>query len=64
MRIQLTWPALLLAGLLAPLPAQGFVADRISAADMQRMNYEVDGRRRDPRSVANAFLDAMRLRQE
>jgi osmoprotectant transport system permease protein len=40
------------------------LADRISAADMQRMNYEVDGRRRDPRSVANAFLDAMRLRQE
>jgi len=29
---------------------------RISAADMRRMNYEVDGLRRDPREVARDFL--------
>ena len=40
------------------------LAGRISAADMQRMNYEVDGQRRDPRSVANAFLETMRQRPE
>jgi osmoprotectant transport system permease protein len=32
------------------------LAGRISAADMQRMNHEVDGLRRDPREVARAFL--------
>jgi osmoprotectant transport system permease protein len=32
------------------------LAGRISAAEMQRMNHEVDGLRRDPREVARAFL--------
>jgi glycine betaine/choline ABC-type transport system substrate-binding protein len=38
------------------------LAGRISAADMQRMNYDVDRRRREPRDVAAAFLDAMGIR--
>lgn len=32
------------------------LAGRISAADMRRMNYAVDGLRRDPREVAAEFL--------
>ena len=32
------------------------LTDRISAAEMQRMNHEVDGLRRNPRDVAQAFL--------
>ncbi len=32
------------------------LAGRLSAADMQRMNHEVDGLRRDPREVAQQFL--------
>ena len=32
---------------------------RISAIDMQRMNHEVDGLRRNPREVAQAFLAAL-----
>jgi len=36
------------------------LAARITAADMQRMNHEVDGLRRDPRDVAREFLAAKR----
>ena len=32
---------------------------RISAAEMQRMNYAVDGEKRDPAQVARAFLDTI-----
>ena len=32
---------------------------RISAAEMQRMNYAVDGDKRDPRQVASEFLDTI-----
>jgi osmoprotectant transport system permease protein len=32
---------------------------RISAADMQRMNYAVDGEKRDPVQVARTFLDTI-----
>ena len=32
---------------------------RISAAEMQRMNYAVDGEKRDPAEVARAFLDTL-----
>jgi osmoprotectant transport system permease protein len=35
------------------------LAGRISAADMRRMNHEVDGLRRNPREVAQAFLDGL-----
>ena len=38
------------------------LAGRISAADMRRMNYEVDGRRQDPPNVARAFLDSIGIR--
>ena len=34
---------------------------RISAAEMQRMNHEVDGLRRNPREVAQAFLDGLEV---
>jgi len=33
---------------------------RISASDMQRMNYAVDGQRRDAKAVAREFLDTIR----
>jgi osmoprotectant transport system permease protein len=32
---------------------------RISAVEMQRMNYAVDGEKRDPAAVARAFLDTI-----
>lgn len=32
---------------------------RIDAATMRRLNYEVDGRKRNPKDVAREFLDAM-----
>jgi osmoprotectant transport system permease protein len=32
---------------------------RVSAAEMQRMNYAVDGEKRDPAEVARAFLDTI-----
>ena len=32
---------------------------RISAAEMQRMNYAVDGEKRDPAEVVRAFLDTI-----
>jgi osmoprotectant transport system permease protein len=35
------------------------LAGRISAADMRRMNHEVDGLRRDPREVARRFVDGL-----
>jgi glycine betaine/choline ABC-type transport system substrate-binding protein len=34
---------------------------RISAEEMQRMNHQVDGLRRDPRDVAREFLDSSAL---
>ncbi len=34
------------------------LAGRISAAEMRRMNHQVDGLRRDAREVAREFLDA------
>jgi osmoprotectant transport system permease protein len=37
------------------------LAGRISAVDMQRMNHEVDGLRRDPREVAQAFLAGLAI---
>jgi glycine betaine/choline ABC-type transport system substrate-binding protein len=36
------------------------LAGRIDAAAMRRMNYAVDGRRRDPADVAREFLDTLR----
>ena len=35
------------------------LAGRLSAADMRRMNYAVDGNREDPAAVVRAFLDAL-----
>jgi glycine betaine/choline ABC-type transport system substrate-binding protein len=35
------------------------LAGRIDAAAMRRMNYAVDGRRRDPADVAREFLDTL-----
>ena len=35
------------------------LAGRIDAAAMRRMNYDVDGRRRDPSEVAREFLDTL-----
>jgi glycine betaine/choline ABC-type transport system substrate-binding protein len=35
------------------------LAGRISADDMRRMNHEVDGLRRDPRVVAQRFLEGL-----
>ena len=35
------------------------LAGRVSAADMRRMNYEVDGLRRDPREVARRFVEGL-----
>jgi osmoprotectant transport system permease protein len=35
------------------------LAGRISAVEMQRMNYAVDGEKRDPAEVARAFLDTI-----
>ena len=35
------------------------LAGRISAADMRRMNYEVDGTRQDAREVARRFVDGL-----
>ena len=35
------------------------LAGRISAADMRRMNHEVDGMRQDPREVARRFVDGL-----
>ena len=35
------------------------LAGRISAADMRRMNHEVDGLKRDPRAVAQRFLEGL-----
>jgi glycine betaine/choline ABC-type transport system substrate-binding protein len=35
------------------------LAGRISAADMRRMNHEVDGLRRDPREVAQRFVNGL-----
>ena len=32
------------------------LAGRIDAATMRRLNYEVDGRKRDPKDVANEFV--------
>lgn len=36
------------------------LADRIDEAAMRRMNYAVDGQRRDPADVAREFLDGLR----
>jgi osmoprotectant transport system permease protein len=36
------------------------LSGRIDAAAMRRMNYAVDGRRRDPADVAREFLDTLR----
>ncbi len=35
------------------------LAGRINASAMRRMNYAVDGRRRDPADVAREFLDTL-----
>jgi osmoprotectant transport system permease protein len=42
--------------------ALGRLAGRLSAADMRRMNYAVDGRREEPAAVARRFLDALDAR--
>jgi osmoprotectant transport system substrate-binding protein len=39
----------------------GDLADKISDAQMQRMNYAVDGQHRDPRDVVREFLQEMKL---
>ena len=39
--------------------ALGSLAGRIDAATMRRLNYEVDGRKRDPKDVAKEFADAL-----
>jgi glycine betaine/choline ABC-type transport system substrate-binding protein len=39
--------------------ALGHLDGRISAVAMQRMNYAVDGEKRDPAEVARAFLDTI-----
>ncbi len=39
--------------------ALGRLDGRISAVEMQRMNYAVDGDKRDPAEVARAFLDTI-----
>lgn len=39
--------------------ALGRLSGRVSAAAMRRMNYAVDGQRRDARDVVRAFLDAL-----
>ena len=36
------------------------LAGRIDAAAMRRLNFEVDGRKRDPREVAKEFLAAFK----
>ena len=38
------------------------LSGRITAADMQRMNYAVDGERQDPALVVRAFLDRIDLK--
>jgi len=35
------------------------LAGRVSAGQMRRMNYAVDGRQEDPAAVVRAFLDAL-----
>jgi len=40
----------------------GDLADKISDAQMQRMNYAVDGQHRDPRDVVRGFLQEMLVR--
>jgi osmoprotectant transport system permease protein len=51
------------ASLLLQLPevaeALRHLEGRISAVEMQRMNYAVDGEKRDPAEVARAFLDTI-----
>jgi glycine betaine/choline ABC-type transport system substrate-binding protein len=39
--------------------AVGRLAGRVSAAEMRRMNYAVDGERQDPARVVRQFLDAL-----
>jgi osmoprotectant transport system permease protein len=41
--------------------ALGALAGRVDAAAMRRLNYAVDGQRRDPAQVAREFLRAQRL---
>jgi glycine betaine/choline ABC-type transport system substrate-binding protein len=35
------------------------VSGRLTAAEMRRMNYAVDGERQDPAVVVRRFLDAL-----
>jgi glycine betaine/choline ABC-type transport system substrate-binding protein len=35
------------------------VSGRVSAAEMRRMNYAVDGERQDPADVVRRFLDSL-----
>ena len=40
-------------------PALERLTGRVTAAEMRRMNYAVDGRREDPAAVVRAFLDGL-----